>query len=198
MSRTGPVIASFVTWPSSRLWLKWHTQPKPFTPSTLSHVATKATPRCHRHCTVLGAQSSQLGSNMINPHSVNEARMTLRRALRELQSQAVSEALQSPRSSQGRGAGAPQFHHPTQSEPLPGCSSPEASVLRLGSNKRLQKWDGFLYPGPFISCFSPTGVSRSRINQTSHNGKSVSVKTRLKFCFSEPSASCGYRTCCDF
>lgn len=135
---------------------------------------------------------------MINPHSVNEARMTLKRALRELRSQAVSKARQSPQSSQEKGAGAPQFHRPTQLEPLPGCSRPGASVLRLGSNKRLQKRGGFLYPEPFISCFSPTGVSGSRINQTWHKGKCVSVKTRLKFCFSEPSTSCGYRTCCDF
>lgn len=42
---------------------------------------------------------------MINPHSVNEARVTLRRALAEPRLLAVSETLQSPQSKLERGLG---------------------------------------------------------------------------------------------
>lgn len=70
---------------------------------------------------------------MINPHSVNEARVTLRRALAEPRLLAVSETLQSPQSKLERGLGVLGWTRglcgcPQATEPQPGCSMPGASI----------------------------------------------------------------------
>lgn len=139
---------------------------------------------------------------MINPHSVNEARVILKRPLTELQLQAVSKTLRSPTEQTGESPGeccrvrAGGCWLPSSTAPH-SQSHGRASVQRLGNNKRLRNGT-FYIQNLLFDFFPPTGVSGSSINQAWHKEKCVPIKTQLKFCLSEPSTSCGYKTCCCF
>lgn len=119
---------------------------------------------------------------MINPRSVDEARVTLKRASTELRSPAVSETLQSPWSKLERGLG------------VWGCPQARARVFHVrGLHPELRKQQNyktsvFSISRTFCLMLFPTGVSGNNINQAWPKGKVFA-----KLCLSEPSTSGGYK-----
>lgn len=102
---------------------------------------------------------------MINPRSVDEARVTLKRASTELRSPAVSETLQSPWSKLERGPG------------VWGCPQARARVFHVrGLHPELRKQQNyktsvFSISRTFCLMLFPTGVSGNNINQAWPKGK---------------------------
>lgn len=69
----------------------------------------------------------------------------------------------------GSWVGAGGLWLPTETQP--GCSMPGTSIQSWGGRKKATKLVHFLYPEPFVWCFSQLRVSGNNINQAWHKGK---------------------------